>query len=101
MASRATNTQFKVIAGVLGTVVAFTGQRLLNASWKKVTGEEPPDPNDPEVPLTKAAGWVIASGVGLAVLQLVLERFAATRVARLTGELPDPARRRVNIGLRK
>ena len=101
MASRTTNTQFKVLAGVLGTVGVFAGQKLLNASWKTITGEKPPDPSDPEVPLAKAAGWIIASGVGMAVLQLVVERFTAARVARLTGEIPDlAAKRRFPIGLR-
>lgn len=101
MASRATNTQFKVLAGVLGTVAAVAGQKLLTTSWKKVTGEEPPDPNDPKVPLAKAAGWIIASGVSVAVIQLVVERCAAARITRFTGEIPDLGRRKIHVNLKK
>ncbi|RLP10674.1 DUF4235 domain-containing protein [Propionibacterium australiense] len=101
MASRATNTQFKVVAGVLGTAAAVATQKLLIASWKKVTGEEPPDPNDPEVPLAKAAGWILASGIGMAVAQLAMERFAAAKIARITGELPDLGKRKINVTLKK
>lgn len=76
---------YKVAAGVLGALATITAQRLVSAGWRTVTGHEPPNPNDPQVSTATAISWTIASGVGLAVAQLLVSRFAA----RQFGEQPQ------------
>lgn len=78
---------YKVAAGALGALATIVAQRVVSAGWRGVTGHEPPNPNDPAVSTMSAISWTIASGVGLAVAQLLVTRFAA----RQFGEQPDEA----------
>ena len=51
-----------------------------------VTGEEPPEPNDPDVPTGQAIAWVVAVAVGVGLSQVLINRFAAKRWSAFTGE---------------
>lgn len=97
MASMYTNTQFKLFAGLLGGVSALVGQRVMRGAWNKVTGEEPPDPSDPEVPVSKAMGWLILSGVALGVIQVAIERFTSRKLSQYSGEIPDTVNRDIKF----
>ncbi|MGO4957300.1 DUF4235 domain-containing protein [Luteococcus sp. Sow4_B9] len=89
MATTSQNIGFKIYAGLLGAVTTVVTQKVLKAGWKVATGDNPPDPNDPEVPPTYAAMWALASGVGLGVSQLVLNRYVGRRFEAVTGERLD------------
>ncbi|MEL4358422.1 MULTISPECIES: DUF4235 domain-containing protein [unclassified Luteococcus] len=89
MASTSQNIGFKIYAGVLGAVTTVVTQKLISAAWKVATGDTPPDPNDPDVPPTQAAIWALASGLGLGVSQLALNRFVGRRFEEVTGEHLD------------
>lgn len=91
MAAASQNIAFRVYAGVLGAVTTVATQKLVKAAWKVATGDNPPDPNDPDVPATEAAIWALASGLGLGVSQIVLNRFMGRRFEALTGEHLDTA----------
>lgn len=80
-AGKPSNIEYRLMAGLLGAAATFATQRLLRTSWKLITGSEPPDVGDPEVPIGVAISWLVASGVGLAVAQLLVQRFAARRWA--------------------
>jgi len=75
------NIEYRLMAGLLGAAATFATQRLLRAGWKTITGSEPPDVRDPDVPIGAAISWLVASGVGLGVAQLLVQRFAARRWA--------------------
>ena len=80
---------YKVAAGALGALTTIVAQKVVSAGWRSVTGHEPPNPDDPNVSTLSAISWTIASGVGLAVAQLLVTRFAA----RQFGEQSDAAER--------
>lgn len=70
----------KIYAGVLGAASAWAAHKLVEGAWKFVTGDdEPPQPDDPEVPALKAVSWAVASGVGIAGSQLLVNRLANKR----------------------
>jgi hypothetical protein len=68
---------WNVYAGVIGAVTAMVATKLVGKAWEATTGEAPPTPNDPEVPLRRAVIWMLASGVGIGLAQLLMNRFAA------------------------
>lgn len=79
----ASSMEFKIVAGALGAVATFAVQKLIRSSWKQITGNEPPDPDDPEASTMSAVAWMAASAVGVAVVQVLARRFAANRYAKV------------------
>lgn len=89
---------FKVYAGVLGAVTTIAASKALEFAWKAATGEAPPDPNDPETSLTRASIWALASGVGIGVAQMMVNRYTARTWVRDMGtELPKPNKISVKV----
>ncbi len=72
-------------AGGLSAMTTVVAAKLVNKAWAAVTGDVPPDPNDPEVPLRRALTWALASGVGIGLSQLLANRLAADHWAKSTG----------------
>lgn len=70
---------WKVYAGALGAVTTIVAQKLVTKLWEASTGDQPPDPNDPDVPLTHALIWATASGLGVGMTQLAMNRFIQGR----------------------
>ncbi len=70
---------WKIYTAVLATATTMAAQKAIHGAWKIATGDEPPEPNDPTVPITEALIWALASGVGLGLTQLITNRFAARR----------------------
>lgn len=68
---------WNALAGLVGAVTALLAAKLVSKAWELTTGYVPPKPNDPEVPLHRAVGWAVASGVGIGVAQLLTNRLAA------------------------
>lgn len=99
MASTSQNIAFKVYAGVLGAVTTLVTQKVVKAAWKAATGDNPPDPNDPEVPATEAAIWALASGLGLGLSQVAMNRFVGRRFEEFTGEHMDKSAGKSKITL--
>ncbi|MDR2619779.1 MAG: DUF4235 domain-containing protein, partial [Propionibacteriaceae bacterium] len=50
------------VAGV-GMLASMLAQRVVQAAWGALTGEEPPNPNDPDVPASVAFTWAIALSI--------------------------------------
>ncbi|MCL2315900.1 MAG: DUF4235 domain-containing protein [Actinomycetia bacterium] len=69
----------KLTVAALGAVATYAAQKGVHGLWTRVVGEEPPDPHDPEVHTSVAVAWFVASGIGLAVAQLLVNRFASQR----------------------
>lgn len=74
-----------VVVGLsaLGGVLVKIG---LEKGWAAVTGENPPDVNDPEVPIVVALSWAIASAAALAALQIMTTRYAGKQNLKLNGK---------------
>lgn len=75
--------EYKIVAGALGALATFVVQKLIKSGWKQITGQEPPDPNDPDASAMAAVTWVAASAVGVSVVQMLVQRFAAKRYRSL------------------
>ena len=69
----------KIAMGALGAAAGSLAARALGGGWKKVTGKQPPNPNDPEVPVLQALAWVAASGLIMAGAQVLVNRFGVRR----------------------
>ncbi len=70
---------WKVYAGVLGAVTTIVAQKVVQKVWELSTGDVPPDPNDPDTPLTQALIWAASSGLGVGMAQLAMNRFVSRR----------------------
>ena len=79
---------WKIYAGAVGAVTTIATQKLITQVWKMVSGEEPPEPNDPDTPLYLALTWAIASGIGIGATQLMVNRFTARQWQRSIGTQP-------------
>lgn len=88
---------WNLYSAAVGAISALVTKKLVDAAWKFVTGDEPPEPNDPDTPAPLALAWVLAMAVGVGVSQVLVNRFAAKRWASFTGG-PAPLRS-VNLRL--
>ena len=89
---------WKVYAGVLGAASTLIAQKLVTKVWEMSTGDEPPDPNDPDTPITKALIWAAASGLGVGMSQLVMNRFMQQRwVANMGHKAPSARLNKLDI----
>lgn len=67
----------------LGAIVTMVTQKALKAAWKLATGNEPPQPGDPDVPSTEAFIWALSSATGMVAAQLATTRHVARRASRM------------------
>ena len=76
------------IIGVGGTALAALATRkALSIVWEKSTRRSVPmNPNDEEISLGEALAWTIVSGVGVAVVQLTIQRYAARSIRNRFGD---------------
>lgn len=77
---------WNVYSGGIAAVTALVAHKVVNSVWTTVTGADTPDPNDPAIPGREAIAWALASGIGIGMAQLVVNRFAAQRWEAFTGE---------------
>ncbi|MBP8919808.1 MAG: DUF4235 domain-containing protein [Micropruina sp.] len=85
---------WNIYAGAVGTLTALAAQKVLDGAWRAVTGDEPPDPNDPATPLRDAIIWSLAGGIGIGLAQVLTRRFAAAGWERTMGTPAPYARAR-------
>ncbi len=89
---------WKVYAGLLGAATTIVAQKLVTQAWIASTGHNPPDPNDPETPLTQALIWAVASGLGVGISQLAMNRFMSKRwMANFDHASPGRLRNKLDI----
>lgn len=92
------NLVWKIYAGAVGAVTTIAAQKAIVQIWKAVSGEEPPEPSDPETPLYLAVSWALASGVGMALVQLMVNRFAARQWENQIGtRVPSTSQIKFNV----
>ena len=80
---------WKVVGVTSGLVAARTSKKLLDKTWTKAVGGEPPrNPAAPGTSWTEALTWACATGAGVAVARLLAARGAAAAWRKTTGSLP-------------
>lgn len=80
---QSSNLGVKFLAGASGGLATIAMQKLLRATWKQVTGEYPPEANDPEASTFAVITWAAASAVGVAITQVMIRKFAVTSYRKL------------------
>lgn len=89
---------WNLYAGILGAVSTIAAQKLITKAWVAATGDEPPDPNDPETPLVSSLIWAVASGVGVGVTQITMNRFMHRHWTKTMGRVA-PGKRKNHLDL--
>ena len=89
---------WNLYAGGIGAITAVVAAKAVNGIWQAATGDAPPDPNDPDVPLRRALTWAIASGIGIGLAQLLVNRLAADQWTKAMGT-PAPSFRKTTFTL--
>ncbi|WP_029088456.1 DUF4235 domain-containing protein [Brevibacterium album] len=85
---------------ILGTggaaLAAIATRKVLGTVWEKSTKRPVPmNPSDEEVGLGEAIAWTVVSGVGIAVVQLTVQRYAARAVRSRFGDEALPKKLRL------
>ncbi len=77
---------FSLVAALGAATVA---KKVLNTTWMKATGKQPPaNPADPDVDIWEAVAWAAASGTLIQIARMLASRRAANYYQRSTGHLP-------------
>jgi Protein of unknown function (DUF4235) len=79
MASKA-NGGNRAVTALVGFGATFAARKVIQFAWKKITGKEPPDADDPQVAIAEALAWGVALAVGVQVARVLAVR-AATRTS--------------------
>lgn len=87
---------WNLYAGGIGAITTIVAAKAVNAVWQAATGDAPPEPGDPDVPLRRALTWAIASGIGIGLAQLVVNRVAADQWTKAMGT-PAPSFRKTTF----
>ena len=78
MASAVDKLGWKLMGPMTATAAATATRKFAEKAYKVGTGEAPPEnPAAPHVPLRQAIIWAILSGVGVALVKMMVERSAA------------------------
>ncbi|GAB3045383.1 DUF4235 domain-containing protein [Sediminivirga luteola] len=88
------------VVGTGGAALAgIAARKVLTKAWEKTTHRPAPvNPQQSGVGLPEALAWTIVSGVGIAVVQLLVERAAANFVRERFGEQGLPKQYRTLEG---
>ncbi|SDB84050.1 Protein of unknown function [Raineyella antarctica] len=79
---------YKVYTSLAGTIATVGTHKLLTAGWRFVTGEEPPEPTDPDADVRTAILWALASAAGLAATQVIAQRIGNRYLYSSSGAKP-------------
>ncbi|MEE9965359.1 MAG: DUF4235 domain-containing protein [Propionicimonas sp.] len=84
---------WNIYLGIIGSIATVAAQKAVTTAWEVATGEQPPEPNDPAVPLRRALTWAVTSGVAIGLTQLLLNRLAIRWLpSRWTGSIRGSAK---------
>ena len=68
---------WKVIGVGGGALAAIAARKAISLAWEKSLGRPAPsDPNDTDTDMAEVIAWTIVSGVGVAIAQIVVQRYA-------------------------
>ncbi|MDR1265467.1 MAG: DUF4235 domain-containing protein [Propionibacteriaceae bacterium] len=75
-----------IAVGAVSAVAGFCLRRV----WRWVTGDQPPDPRDPEAPVRQALVWLVLSSLVGSLASLAITRGAGRLTAAGAAPAPDP-----------
>ncbi len=85
----ASNVLWKVVALGSGILSAKITRTVLDKTWAKTRGGDPPrNPAAPGTEWKEAIAWSVASGTALALTRMVATQSAAIAWRKTTGKLP-------------
>jgi hypothetical protein len=85
----AADLAWKGVALGAGAASAMVTRKILRATWRGVSGQDPPvNPASPDTGWREAVVWAVGSAVALGVTRLVAQRGAAAAWKASTGEYP-------------
>ena len=77
-------TAVKVIAPIAAIGGTWIVSKGLSAGYRAITGKPAPKASDPETPLRQAIAWALATAVTVALMDLAIDRWAASSEATAT-----------------
>lgn len=77
---------WKIYAALIGSMTTLVAHKVMAKGWEVVTGEEPPEPGDPDTPLRMAITWSLASAIGVGTAQLLTNRGVLRRMRKVLNE---------------
>jgi hypothetical protein len=69
----------RIMTGVAGFAASFVARKLIQFAWKKITGREPPEAEDPQVALGEAVTWAILTAVSVQLARMLATRATSRR----------------------
>jgi Protein of unknown function (DUF4235) len=69
----------RILSAVAGFAASFVARKLIQFAWKKITGREPPEPDDPQVGLGEAIAWVAIAAVSVQLARMLATRATSRR----------------------
>jgi Protein of unknown function (DUF4235) len=88
MSGKRANGGSRVMTALVGFAAAFVARKVLQFAWKKATGKEPPEPEDPQAALGEAVAWATVTAVGVQLARMLATR-AASRRSAVTADPPE------------
>lgn len=68
-----------VLAPLAAIGATWAARKLLNSSYRKLTGHSAPDPQDAQVALGSALAWAAITAASAAVVEVAVFRFLARK----------------------
>ena len=87
---------FAPVSIAAGLLAGFLAKKLFDFVWGRVSGEEPPRPDDREADLARLGGALLVEGAIFRATKGLVDRASRAGFSRATGrwpgdEHPDPA----------
>lgn len=88
------DTMWNVVGSGAAVLAAIAARKALTSGWEAATGTEPPEnPADPSTDWKEAVAWGVLTGAVVGVARMLASRETARVAQRVSGQLPDDARR--------
>jgi hypothetical protein len=79
MAGKRAGGGSRILTAVVGFAASFVARKLIQFAWKKITGREPPEPEDPQVALGEAVTWAVLTAVSVQLARMLATRATSRR----------------------
>jgi len=78
------NLKNKIAFAIIGSLAGTLSAKFIRSFWRRLTGEDPPDPNDPKTPPVVALVWTALAAIILAGGKILVNRFGASHLSAKT-----------------
>ena len=81
---------FKLSAPFIAMGGVFVARRAMAKGFQATTGNEPPEPDNLDAPITQVILFAAGAAVAAAVINALIQRGVARAIARSEAPLPEP-----------